>query len=168
MQVLKVEEFEKRVVFNISKSYVHQLKKGQSYHLLNSVVGITICNFILWEHKIPLLSRWHMQEQHTQELGLPQIQYTFLELPKYTGGDKPKNVIEKWAYFFQQAVSFEKIPSVLNQAPYLEALETARFAQFNYEELELYDREKILEQDARGMISLADKEGVEKGLKKGL
>src|SRR5262249_8994792 len=48
MQVLPVEGFEKRVVYNASKAYVMQLRGGDDYPKLCDVVGVTICNFKLW------------------------------------------------------------------------------------------------------------------------
>ena len=96
MQVLKVEGFEKRVVYNASKAYVMQLRNADEYPALCDVVGVTICNFKLWPEKdtsghdkVPMLSRWRMQKQHGGEKGLPQVQYVFLELPKYAAGDAP-------------------------------------------------------------------------------
>src|SRR6185436_2147169 len=90
MQVLKVEGFEKRVVYNASKAYVMQLRNADEYPTLCDVVGVTICNFNLWPeldtsgtYQVPMLSRWRMQEQHNGAQGLPQVQYAFLELPKY-------------------------------------------------------------------------------------
>src|SRR5262245_18002561 len=106
MQVLKVEGFEKRVVYYASKAYVMQLRAAEEYPALCDVVGVTICNFNLWpeqgdagSHKVPMLSRWRMVEQHSGERGLSQVQYVFLELPKYAAGDMPESVVDKWAYF---------------------------------------------------------------------
>ena len=44
MQVLQVEGFEKRVVYNVAKAYVNQIARGDGYPNLNDVVGITICD----------------------------------------------------------------------------------------------------------------------------
>jgi predicted transposase/invertase (TIGR01784 family) len=86
MQVLKIEGFEKRVVYDASKAYVMQPRSADESPTLCDVVGVTICNFNLWPDKdergglkIPMLSRWRMQEQHSGERGLPQVQYAFLE-----------------------------------------------------------------------------------------
>ena len=102
MQVLKVEGFEKRVVYNASKAYVMQLRNADEYPALCDVVGVTICNFNLWperedggRYKVPMLSRWRMQEQHSGAPGLPQVQYAFLELPKYAAGDAPEALIDR-------------------------------------------------------------------------
>ena len=133
MQVLKVEGFDKRVVYNASKAYVMQLRSADEYPALCDVVGVTICNFKLWAEKdksgrfkVPMLSRWRMQEQHGKELGLPQIQYVFLELPKYGVGADPQTVVEKWAYFFREAKNLNVVPPALSEAPFRDALEVTR------------------------------------------
>ena len=103
MQVLQVEGFEKRVVYNVAKAYVNQIARGDGYPNLNDVVGITICDFVLWPdtegRRLPMLSRWRMTEQATGAKELGQIQLVFLELPKYDTSRPPRTMVEKWAYF---------------------------------------------------------------------
>jgi hypothetical protein len=115
--VLKVEGFEKRVVYNASKAYVMQLRNAEEYPALCDVAGVTLCNFNLWsekdahgQFKVPMLSRWRMQEQHSGERGLPQVQYVFLELPKYAAAESPTTLIERWAYFFRDAKNLNRDP----------------------------------------------------------
>jgi len=174
MQVLKVEGFEKRVVYNASKAYVMQLRNADEYPALCDVVGVTICNFNLWperedsgRYKVPMLSRWRMQEQHSGAPGLPQVQYAFLELPKYAAGDAPEALIDRWAYFFREAKNLSVVPSALAEDPFRGALEVARTATFSPEEWEAYERAKMAEQDARGALAVARQEGTEEGLAKG-
>jgi predicted transposase/invertase (TIGR01784 family) len=166
MQVAKVEGVEKRIVYNASKAYVMQLRSAEDYPTLCDVVGVTICNFKLWPnklksggYKVPLLSRWRMQEQHSRKVGLPQVQYTFLELPKYAGGDDPQTMIDKWAYFFREAKNLNVVPPALSEGPFREALDVARTASFTPAEWEAYDRAKMAEQDARGALTVAHEEG---------
>jgi hypothetical protein len=104
-----------------------------------------------------------MQEQHSGEKGLPQIQYAFLELPKYAAGDEPKTLVDKWAYFFREAKNLDVVPPVLSEGPFRDALEVARTATFSAEEWEAYDRAKMAEQDARGALSVARQEGLAQG-----
>ena len=174
MQVLKVEGFEKRVVYNASKAYVMQLRNADEYPTLCDVVGVTICNFNLWpeqdEHgafKVPMLSRWRMQEQHRGERGLSQIQYVFLELPKYAAGDEPRTLIDKWAYFFREAKNLDVIPPALSQRPFRDALEVVRATTFSPGEWEVYERAKMAEQDARGALTVARQEGLTEGKREG-
>ena len=134
MQVIEVEGFQKRIVYNACKDYSTQLAVADDYPQLNDVIAVTVCNFNLWPqrqsvggpYRVPLLSRWRMQEQHGGELGLPEVQYVFLELPKYEAGKHPKSTVEKWAYFFREARSLARVPEELAEAPYAEALEVAR------------------------------------------
>jgi predicted transposase/invertase (TIGR01784 family) len=170
MQVLKVEGFEKRVVYNASKAYVMQLRNADEYPTLCDVVGVTICNFNLWpeQHerggwKVPMLSRWRMQEQHSGERGLPQVQYAFLELPKYAAGNTPETLIDRWAYFFREAKNLTVVPPALSEGPFRDALEVARMATFTPEEWEAYERAKMAEQDARGALAVARQEGLAEG-----
>jgi len=170
MQVLPVEGFEKRVVYNASKAYVLQLRDADGYPTLCDVVAVTICDFKLWPkklegaYKVPMLSRWRMQEQQSGHKGLGQVQYAFLELPKYAAGENPVTLVDKWAYFFREAKNLEVIPKALSKGAFRQALEIARKSTFTQEEWEEYERAKMAEQDERGAISLARKEGLDEGL----
>ncbi len=173
MQLLNVEGFEKKVVYNVTKAPVTRLGIGENYPALCDVVGVTICDFELWPklacsngRSVPMLSRWMMQEQHGQVVG-PQVQYVFLELPKYTAGSDPESTLDKWAFFFREAKNLSVIPPALDEDPFRDALDIARTASFTDQEREAYDRAKIAEQDARGALALAHRMGMEEGLAEG-
>jgi flagellar biosynthesis/type III secretory pathway protein FliH len=115
-----------------------------------------------------MLSRWRMQEQHSGERGLSQVQYVFLELPKYEAGEAPRSLVEKWAYFFREAKNLDVVPPALSETPFREALEVARTTTFSAEEWEAYERAKMAEQDARGALSVARQEGRQEGHRSGV
>ena len=167
MQVFNVEEFEKRVVYNVAKSYTNQLGVGFAYPELDDVIGITICNFELWPHKqaphVPMLSRWRMQEQESGVKGLPHLQFVFMELPKYAAGHDPQTHVDKWAYFFREAGNLMAIPEALREPPLLDALEGARTARFNREEWDAYIAASMAIQNELGALSLARREGRDEG-----
>jgi predicted transposase/invertase (TIGR01784 family) len=171
MQVLQVEGFEKRVVYNVAKAYVNQIARGQLYPALDDVVGITICDFPLWpddgERKVPMLSRWGMTEQQSGTNGLGQLRFVFLELPKYDGSRPPQTVIEKWAYFFREAGDLTVVPEVLAEPPFIEALEAARTAAFTIAEWDAYILAGIAIQNERGALAVARKQAREEGLREG-
>ena len=172
MQVLNVEAFEKRVMYNVAKAYTNQLDAGQAYPDLNDVIGITVCDFELWPRKkgfeVPMLSRWRMQEQKSGTRGLSQLQLVFLELPKYDDARQPRTLVEKWAYFFREAENLTAIPEALAHPPVLEALEAARTARFTTAEWDAYIAAGMAIQNERGALSLAHREGYEQGEEKGL
>ena len=171
MQVLNVEAFEKRVVYNVAKAYTNQLSVGFAYPELDDVIGITVCNFELWPRKqaphVPMLSRWRMQEQESGVKGLPHLQFVFLELPKYAAGHDPKTSVDKWAYFFREAGNLMAIPEALQEPPLLDALEGARTARFNREEWDAYIAAGMAIQNELGALSLARKQGRDQGRTEG-
>ena len=171
MQVLNVEAFEKRVVYNVAKAYTNQLARGATYPQLNDIIGITICDFVLWpdtkERKVPMLSRWRMQEQSSGALGLSSLQLVFLELPKYPGKTIPQTTVEKWAYFFREADNLDMIPDALQHPPLLDAFDAARVAKFTLQEWDEYIEAGMAIQNERGLLSQAKKEGRDEGLKEG-
>jgi predicted transposase/invertase (TIGR01784 family) len=167
MQVLNVEGFEKRVVYNVSKAYVHQLWPGEGYPRLNDVVGVTICDFLLFAGGVPMLSRWRMQEQHTGLPGLPELQFVFLELPKLSLEREPRTPAERWAYYFRKTSELASVPGVLGEPPFVAALDAARVSGFSIDEWEAYDRARLAEESSRAALSLARKEGLAEGQAKG-
>jgi len=172
MQVLQVEGFEKRVVYNVAKAYVNQIARGDGYPHLNDVVGITICDFVIWPDtegpKLPMLSRWRMTEQQTGAKGPGQIQLVFLELPKYDTSRQPQTMVEKWAYFFREADNLTVVPEVLAEHPFVDALDAARTAAFTVSEWEAYILAGIAIQNERGALSVAEKRGEKRGREEGL
>ncbi len=172
MQVLQVEGFEKRVIYNVAKAYVSQISRGELYPDLNDVVGITICDFELWpdngDRNIAMLSRWRMTEQQTGAKELGHIRLVFLELPKYDATRPPQTVVEKWAYFFREADNLTVVPEELSQHPFVDALEAARTAGFTAAEWEAYILAGIAIQNERGALAVAEKRGREDGLRAGI
>jgi predicted transposase/invertase (TIGR01784 family) len=172
MQVLQVEGFDKCVVDNVAETYVNQIARGESYPGLNDVVGITICDFVLWPdteaRQLPMLSRWRMAEQQTEAKELGQIQLVFLELPKYDTSRPPRRAVEKWAYFFREADNLTVVPEVLAEHPFIDALDATRIAAFTVGEWDTYIRAGIAIQDKRGALAVAEKRGDQRGREEGL
>jgi predicted transposase/invertase (TIGR01784 family) len=172
MQVLQVEGFEKRIVENVAKAYANQSTQGGGSPNANDVVGITICDFALWPdtegRRLPMLSRWWMTEQETGAKQLGQIQLVFLELPKYDASRPPQTVVEKWAYFFREADNLTMVPEVLEEHPFVDALDAARISAFTVDEWDVYIDAGIAIQNERGALTVAEKRGREDGLRQGI
>ena len=168
LQVLNVEAFEKRVVYNVAKAYTNQLDVGDDYPEPNDVIGISICDFMLWPPgegaAVPMLSQWRMQEQSSGVRGLPEMQFVFLELPKYDATREPRTLVEKWAYFFREARNLTVIPPSLAHPPLVQALEAARTAHFTKEEWDAYIAAGMAIQNERGALAMARREPLRLGI----
>ena len=65
MQVLNVEGFEKRVLYNVAKLYSTQLKKTQNYDSLEPIIALTITDFEMFAEFRKAISYWNVREKET-------------------------------------------------------------------------------------------------------
>jgi predicted transposase/invertase (TIGR01784 family) len=166
MQLWNVEAFEKRVVYNLCKTYGNQLKSGQGYFDLNPVIALTITDFKLFPTTEKVISCFYFQEavEHFayQE---NELKLVFVELPKFTKKlEDLDTVVDQWIYFIKEAPSLEVIPEKMREVPQLEkALNIANQAGLSVEELEKIRKQEMFLEDRRGALSLAKREGREEG-----
>jgi predicted transposase/invertase (TIGR01784 family) len=176
MQIIHVPGFVNRVVYNACKAYVGQLKAGERYATLSDVVAISICDFELWPDaeqdvqklpRVPMLSRWYMKEHTSGSLGLLQVQYAFLELPKLPAA-KPTGGADLWAWLFVHAPELDAVPLDLPSGPYTQALELANKATFSQADLDAYQKVMDEIEQAREYGEVKWAEGLAEGHKSGL
>ncbi|NEO37987.1 MAG: Rpn family recombination-promoting nuclease/putative transposase [Moorea sp. SIOASIH] len=170
MQLWNVEAFEKRVVYNLCKTYGNQLKSGQGYFDLNPVIALTITDFKLFPTTEKVISSFYFQEEEDH---LPyqenELKMVFVELPKFTKQlEELESVVDKWIYFIKDAPSLEVIPDQMREIPQLEqALTIANQAGLSVSELEKIRKQEMFWEDRRGALSLAKREGREEGREEG-
>ncbi|MGB3510058.1 MAG: Rpn family recombination-promoting nuclease/putative transposase [Microcoleaceae cyanobacterium] len=162
MQVLNVEDFEKRVIYNLAKAYGNQLDVGQGYRMLKPFVGLTITDFVLFEDCEEIITKFRFKEEKKLFNYRDELTLMFLELPKFKKElSELETLSEKWIYFIKSAPSLEVIPSSLEEVSEIKAaLNIANRANLNNEELEEIQKEEILIEDRKGEISLARREGI--------
>ena len=88
MQVLNHEGLEKRILYNAAKNYSIQLKKGDTYHLLNPVIALTITDFTLFKNSDELINRFKLIEKKQFIKYSDDIELIFIELPKYNKAEQ--------------------------------------------------------------------------------
>ena len=168
MQVLNVEDFEKRVIYNLAKAYGNQLDIGQGYRMLKPFVGLTITDFVLFEDCEEIITKFRLKEEKKLFNYRDELTLMFLELPKFKKElSDLESKTEKWIYFIKSAPNLEVIPSSLEEESEIKAaLNIANRANLNNEELEEIQKEEILIEDRKGEISLAIREGLGMGVVK--
>ena len=163
MQVAEVKDFDKRVLYYASQSYTDQIKRGDFYPNLKPTFFIGILNF--QATKSPTyLSRHKILDTETGENVVKDIEFTFIELTKFTKTDKElTSIIDQWVYFIKNAENLEVIPETITDNGLKEAFAEANRYNWSKEELDEYNKVFIREQDERGRLELAESRGELKG-----
>lgn len=171
MQVLNVEGFEKRILYNAAKSYSTQLTSAQSYNLLNPVIALTITDFVMFAELGSVTSRFVLKEKDFLiDYPIYDIELIFVELPKFKKQlSELETIVDKWLFFLNQARSLPDIPEVMGEIPEIKkAFYIANQANLTLEELEDQEKSEIFIQDQRGAISKAIKDGFQQGIQQGI
>ncbi|MFP4009083.1 MAG: Rpn family recombination-promoting nuclease/putative transposase, partial [Spirulinaceae cyanobacterium] len=107
MQVLNVQSFGKRVLFNAAKTYAFQLQAGEGYRMLKPVIALTLTDFEMFPGREPFVSRFIYREKSNGYV-YPEndLELVFIELPKFTKElDQLETITDKWIYFIKSARS---------------------------------------------------------------
>ncbi|MDQ6975226.1 MAG: Rpn family recombination-promoting nuclease/putative transposase [Mariprofundaceae bacterium] len=164
MQVLNVEGFEQRVLYNACKAYAGQLHRGDAYHKLTDVIAITITDFIMFEELAGVVNDFKLRAENGYVYH-DDLELVFAELPKFNKGeDELKNDLDRWFYFLKSASDLEAVPkSMVDDTAIQHAFRIANKAGLSPEELDDQEHREIFIQDQRGALSLAKKQGLEQG-----
>jgi predicted transposase/invertase (TIGR01784 family) len=178
MQVLNVEGFEKRVLYNATKTYAAQLNRGNQYDVLNPVIALTITDFKMFDDIDTPISRFVLKEKNSLvEYPIQDLELVFVELPKFTTTLCDLTTLtDKWLYFLQNAPDLTVVPETMGEVVEIQqAFDIANEAGLTREELDELERQLIYIQDQRGAITYAvrvaaekaKEEGVEEGIEEG-
>ena len=184
MQTVWSEEFKQRVLFNASKAYVGQLKKGKKYELLQPVYSLNLVNEV-FEKDIDDAYHYYrlVHEKHSDRI-IDGLHLVFVELPKF----KPQNFSDKkmlalWLRFLTEIDEqvTEVDPELLADKDINQALELVEISAFDEGQLEAYERfwdgvrvEKALQDDhakiikqAKELVGQAEEKGRAEGIAEG-
>ena len=168
MQVLNVEGFEKRILYNAAKAYSIQLDSGEDYTLLNPVIALTITDFEMFPNLDKLISRFVLKErEYLVDYLIYDIELVFLELPKFKKElGELETLTDKWIYFLKSARSLETVPANMGSVPEIQkAFAIANQANLNREELEELSQREIYIHDQRNAIRKAVNQAVNQAVK---
>ncbi len=155
MQVADVDGFDKRVQYYTCRDYSMQIDRGEKYPLLKPTYFVGILDFNYFESE-SYLSHHIIVNGETYEHKLKDIQFTFIELKKFTLKVNELNtLIEKWVFFIKNAEDLDVIPDNVDDEGLREAYKDADKHSWKKEELIAYDNASIAEQDIRGRMKFA-------------
>jgi predicted transposase/invertase (TIGR01784 family) len=170
MQVLNVEGFEQRILYNAAKAYSIQLGVGDKYAMLNPVIALTITDFKMFSEFDAVISRFVLKEKEfLVDYPSCDLELVFVELPKFKLDlGQLNSLTDKWMYFLQHTRELESIPETMGTVPEIrQAFEVANQANLSRDELDELEHQLMFIQDQRGAIAFADKQGEKRGMEKG-
>jgi predicted transposase/invertase (TIGR01784 family) len=155
MQVLNVESFGQRILYNAAKTYAFQLQKVEGYRMLKPVIALTITDFEMFKNSNNLISRFIYKEE-ASNLPYPDndIKLVFVELPKFTKKvDQLETLADKWLYFMKYAITITEVPPVMDSIPEIhQAFGIANQANLSPDELANIERQEMFIYDQQGTI----------------
>ncbi len=168
MQVLNVESFEKRVLYNAAKQYSVQLVKGDDYSLLNPVIALTIVDFDMFPDTEKVINSFKLLEKEKLIEYTNDIELVFVELPKFTKDlSQLENITDKWIYFLKNAGSLEYIPEIMGNE-LKKAFEIINEAGMTTEELEVQHKRHDFIYLQKSSVVKGTRLGYEQGVKQGI
>ena len=174
MQMEWSNAFKQRVLFNASKLYVSQAKRGERYCALQPVYSLNLVNDI-FEHDTPeFIHNYRIVHDKDSNKVIEGLHFTFIELPKFT----PHSIADKrmmvlWLRFLTEInTNIQEVPSDLLRDPEIgKAVEELEISGFTDAELWAYDKfwdsvsvERTLLDDS---YQKGKKEGMEEGRAEG-
>jgi predicted transposase/invertase (TIGR01784 family) len=171
MQVLNIQSFEKRILYNAAKSYSIQLTTGQSYDLLNPVIALTITDFVMFPDLPNVTSHFVLKEkEYLIDYSIYDIELIFVELPKFQKDlTELETIIDKWLFFLNNARKLRDVPPTMDSIPEIKkAFYMANQANLTVQELDDQEKSEFFIQDYQNVVSKAVTKAVKEATKEGL
>ena len=171
MQLNWYADFMQRVVFNTSKAYVKQLKKGENFELLQPVYSLNFVNFDL--HKG--LSEWYHPYQlvhlyHTNRV-IEGLKIVFAEMDKYRKLPVKGNTkMDLWMRFFTEMTEKTRrpAPELLADPDIAKAIEQLEIINYTEAEMEQYERYWDSVSVEATWKHIGHREGLKEGIEQGI
>lgn len=161
MQVLNVESFGKRVLYNAAKTYAFQLQTGEGYRMLKPVIALTLTDFEIFKNSPQLISRFIYKEETTNyKYTDNNLKLVFVELPKFTKElSQLETLADKWIYFMKYANTLTEVPPTIDSVPEIhQAFGIANKVNLSPEEIEDIERREMFIYDQQGALIKAERE----------
>jgi len=165
MQVLNVEGFEQRILYDASQAYSIKFNQGKEDDLLNPVIALTIANYKIFDSE-QMISAFVMKEKElSTDYGDNDLELVFVELPKFKKKlEELETITDNWLYFLKTAKKLDSIPPNMEKITEINrAFQVAKEANLTPEELEELQQREMFIQDQFNAVKLARRLALEEG-----
>ena len=163
MQLTDKMGFAKRVVYYSAKSYSAQLSVGEDYYALKPTIFIGILNFEFLE-TTNYLSRHLILDAETYEHKLKDLDFNFIELPKFNKTEQELDtLIDKWVYFIKNAETLTVMPANADDLGLQSAYTEADKHTWTKADLDAYEYARMRETDDKAEKMLVEQKAKQEG-----
>lgn len=166
MQMEWQSSFKQRMLFNASKVYVRQLKKGENYDSLQPVYTLSLIND-KYEEGEDFYHHYQIVEEEHTERKLEGLEMVFIELPKFKPGkysDKKMQIL--WLRYLTEIGEKTRVidEEMLASSEIKQAIDVLEESGYTEAQLEGYDRFWDAVSVERTLISEGEKKGRAEGI----
>jgi len=164
IQVLNYEGIEKQFIENAAKLYSTQLNKAKSCEKKESIIVLTIIDYIIFEEFENVISYFKIVEKQAILDCDYDIYLVFLELPKFKKKEQELEIItEKWIFFVKNVEQLDCIPKSFKEPNLLKAFEIANTAYLSEKEQEFQFKQEDFIYLLKGAWEQARTDGIRAG-----
>lgn len=167
IQLQGSSKFPERILYYWAVNYSKLLKHGEKYDELSPVISINLLNFNLDKTK-NIHSCYMLYEKINRKLLTDHLQIHIVELKKFK-----KNILSKdlncWLKLFTSKDLEASMSEIVKEKPLMEEVKK-RYNNFVKNRLMMteYEKKELYEYDKQMLLEEKEKQGIEKGIEKGL
>ena len=168
MQMIWVDTFKDRVLFNASKAYTRQLHKLEDYSKLQTVFALSLIDDIFEKDTDEAYHHYKLINQNDKTKTIDGLQLIFVELPKYklkNLNDKKLNIL--WLRYLSEMDKLMDMQKANISLPeeILEAIELTHESNYTLAQLAAYDKYIDAIRTEKTLIANAEAKGVKQTAK---
>ena len=170
MQMIWVDTFKDRVLFNASKAYTRQLYKSEDYIKLQIVFALSLIDDIFEKESKESYHHYKLTNQNDLTKTIDGMELIFVELPKYklkNQNDKKLNIL--WLRYLTEIDKLMDMQKANISLPeeILQAIELTHESNYTPEQLAAYDKYIDAIRTEKTLIADAEARGEAKGEARG-
>ena len=171
IQLSPQDFFRDRTLYYVSQELLWQHKQGEQVYTLAPTYVISFLNFAMkheTDSKEKYVWRYALREEQTGELMTKALNFTYVELPKFTKTEgELANLEDKFYFCLAHMGRLGERPGNLDGEIFRKLFEVAEFAKMDHAQQRQYLAKMTTERDIKNQIAYARNEGLAEGEAKG-
>jgi predicted transposase/invertase (TIGR01784 family) len=171
MQKHNEPAFIQRTVYNCTKIYSSNLRKGSKYDTLKPVKLLVFLNFNIFKNTNEYINHYVFKNMVDDSILTSDVQISYVELKKFNKTEI-KTIEDQWMYLltdYKKKGEFENASKEVSMAfEILKSMSNKEIGEYNYELQKAIDYEGIMSREKMESEKIGEEKGLKIGEEKGL